>query len=44
MFYEDLEKAMLNPKDKNYEKHLKIRKKNLHKMNPFPICKFNNDE
>ena len=44
MSYEDLEKAMFNPKDKNYEKYLKIRKKNLHKMNQIPICKFNNDE
>ena len=44
MSYEDLEKAMLNQKDKNYEKYLKIRKKNLHKMNQIPICKFNNDE
>jgi NAD+ synthase len=44
MSYEDLEKAMLNPKDKNYEKYLKIRKRNVHKMNQIPICKFNNDE
>lgn len=44
MSYEDLEKAMLNRKDKNYEKYFKIRKKNLHKMNQIPICKFNNDE
>jgi len=44
MSYEDLEKAMLNRKDKNYEKYLKIRKKNLHKMSQIPICKFNNDE
>jgi NAD+ synthase len=44
MSYEDLEKAMLNPKDKNYEKYLKIRKRNLHKMSQIPICKFNNDE
>jgi len=41
MSYEDLEKAMLNSKDKNYEKYLKIRKRNLHKMNLIPICKFN---
>ena len=41
MSYEDLEKAMLNTKDKNYEKFLKIRKKNLHKMNLIPVCKFN---
>ena len=44
MSYEDLEKAMLNRKDKNYEKYFKIRKKNLHKINQIPICKFNNDE
>ena len=41
MSYEDLEKAMLNPKDKNYEKFLKIRKKNLNKMNLITVCKFN---
>ena len=44
MSYEDLEKAMLNSKDKNYEKYLKIRKRNLHKMDLIPICKFNNSE
>jgi NAD+ synthase len=44
MSYEDLEKAMLNSKDKNYEKYLKIRKRNLHKINLIPICKFNNNE
>ena len=44
MTYEDLEKAMLNPKDKNYEKYLRIRKRNLHKMDLIPICKFNNSE
>ena len=44
MSYEDLEKAMLDSKDKNYEKYLKIRKRNLHKMNLIPICKFNNNE
>jgi NAD+ synthase len=44
MSYEDLEKAMLNSKDNNYEKYLKIRKRNLHKMNSIPICKFNNNE
>jgi NAD+ synthase len=44
MSYEDLEKAMLNSKDKNYEKYLKIRKKNLHKMKLIPICKFNSSE
>jgi NAD+ synthase len=44
MSYEDLDKAMLNLKDKNYEKYLKIRKKNPHKINQIPIYKFNNDE
>lgn len=44
MSYKDLEKAMHNSKDKNFEKYLKIRKKNLHKMNLIPICKFNNSE
>jgi NAD+ synthase len=44
MSYEDLEKAMLDSKDKNYEKYLKIRKRNLHKMNLIPICKFNDNE
>ena len=44
MSYDDLEKAMLNLKDKNYEKYLKIRKRNLHKMNLIPICKFDNNE
>jgi len=44
MSYEDLEKAMLNVNDKNYEKYLKIRKRNIHKMNLIPICKFNDNE
>jgi len=41
MTYEELEKAMRNKKDSNHNKYLKIRKKNLHKMDPIPICKFN---
>ena len=41
MTYEELEKAMNNVKDPNHEKYLKIRKKNLHKINPIPVCKFN---
>ena len=39
--YEELEKAMKNKNDPNYKKYLEIRKKNLHKMNPIPVCKFN---
>jgi NAD+ synthase len=41
MSYEELEKAMDNKKDPNYQKYLEIREKNLHKMNPIPVCKFN---
>ena len=41
MSYEDLEKAMVDKNDPNYQKYLDIRKKNLHKMNPIPVCKFN---
>jgi NAD+ synthase len=44
MSYADLEKAMLDSKDKNYNKYLKIRKRNLHKMNLIPICKFDDNE
>ena len=40
MSYQELEEAMINPKSNNYEKYLKIRKLNLHKMNPIPVCKF----
>ena len=39
--YADLEKAMENKDDPNYQKYLEIREKNLHKMNPIPVCKFN---
>tara|TARA_Y100000590_G_C15660338_1_gene992338 strand:- start:870 stop:1607 length:738 start_codon:yes stop_codon:yes gene_type:complete len=39
MSYKELEKAMENPKDKNYKKYLQIRKRNLHKMQPIPVCK-----
>ena len=41
MSYVDLEKAMNNKNDPNYQKYLEIRKKNLHKMEPIPVCKFN---
>ena len=40
MSYQELEEAMTNPKSSNYEKYLKIRELNLHKMNPIPVCKF----
>ena len=41
MSYAELEKAMSNKNDPNYQKYLEIRKKNLHKMEPIPVCKFN---
>merc|ERR1711991_1100768 len=41
MSYAVLEKAMENKDDPNYQKYLEIREKNLHKMNPIPVCKFN---
>jgi NAD+ synthase len=41
MSYVELEKAMENKNDPNYKKYLEIRNKNLHKMEPIPVCKFN---
>jgi len=40
MSYSEIEYLMNNPTEPNYEKYLKIRKKNLHKMKSIPICKF----
>ena len=40
MSYQDLEKAMTDNKDPNHKKYLEVREKNLHKMNPIPVCKF----
>ncbi len=44
MTYKDLEKVMENKNDPNYQKYLKIREKNIHKMKPIPVCKFNNEK
>ena len=41
MTYVELEKAMQSNKDQNHKKYLEIRKKNLHKIQPIPVCKFN---
>ena len=41
MTYLELEKAMEDVNDPNHNKYLEIRKKNLHKMNSIPVCKFN---
>ena len=40
--YEELEEAMNNPNSLNREKYEKIRKMNLHKMEPIPVCKIPN--
>ena len=37
--YKELEEAMNNPNSQNREKYEKIRKLNLHKMVPIPVCK-----
>jgi NAD+ synthase len=43
MSYQDLEKAMIDSNDPRHKKYLEIRKKNLHKINPIPVCKMKND-
>ena len=40
--YSELEEAMNNPNSLNREKYEKIRKLNLHKMEPIPVCKIPN--
>ena len=40
--YEELEEAMKNTNSINREKYEKIRKTNLHKMQPIPVCKIPN--
>jgi len=43
MSYQELEEAMKDFSNKNHQKYLEIRKRNLHKMNPVPICKMKDD-
>ena len=43
MSYQELEEAMKNSSSKNHKKYLKIRKRNLHKMNPIPVCKMKDE-
>ena len=43
MSYEELEVTMKDPKNKGHKKYLEIRKRNLHKMRPIPVCKMKND-
>ena len=40
--YKELEEAMNNTNSPNREKYEKIRKMNLHKMEPIPVCKIPN--
>ncbi len=40
--YHELEEAMNNPNSLNRAKYLTIRKYNLHKMEPIPVCKIPN--
>ncbi len=37
--YDEIEEAMINPDSPNHAKYIKIRKLNLHKMEPIPVCK-----
>ena len=37
--YQDLEDAMINPNSPHRQEYEKIRKQNLHKMEPIPVCK-----
>ena len=43
MTYEELEEAMKDSSNKNQKKYLEIRKRNLHKMKPIPVCKMKDD-
>tara|TARA_B100000315_G_scaffold46035_1_gene40848 strand:+ start:102 stop:782 length:681 start_codon:yes stop_codon:yes gene_type:complete len=43
MSYQELEEAMKDSSSKNHKKYLEIRKRNLHKMNPIPVCKMKDD-
>ena len=43
MSYEELEKAMKDEKSKDYKKYLEIRKRNLHKMKPIPVCEMDDE-
>ena len=40
--YHELEEAMNNPNSPNRAKYENIRKQNLHKMEPIPVCKIPN--
>jgi len=41
--YQDLEEAIKDSSNKYHKKYLEIRKRNLHKMNPIPVCKIKDE-
>ena len=43
MSYKEVEDAMKNSSSKGRKKYLEIRKRNLHKMNPIPVCKIKDE-
>jgi len=43
MSYKELEDAMKDSSNKNHKKYLEIRKRNLHKMDPIPVCKIKDE-
>ena len=43
MSYQELEEAIKDPLNKGHKKYLEIRKRNLHKMGPIPVCKMKDD-
>ena len=43
MSYQELEEAMKDSSNKAHKKYLEIRKRNLHKMKPIPVCKMKDD-
>ena len=43
MSYQELEEAIKDPSNKGHKKYLEIRKRNLHKMNPIPVCKMKDE-
>ena len=43
MSYKELEEAMNDTGNNNHKKYLEIRKRNLHKMKPIPVCKMKDE-
>ena len=43
MSYQELKEAMKDSSNKNHQKYLEIRKRNLHKMNPVPVFKMKDE-